>query len=144
MDTGGYFHALDELTNDNYRELLVRWHQFACWSPVLRQHGRKGAQTTPAGGSEYYLFGGNTTAAIMAAHQLRYRLLPFIYSVFALEISSVGSSTSTHSQRQRRDTHTGSTLQRALVMEFPSDLAVRQTADSFMFGSNFLVFPVLR
>ena len=25
MDTGGYFHALDELTDVNYRELLVRW-----------------------------------------------------------------------------------------------------------------------
>ena len=128
----------DELTNDNYRELLVRWHQFACWTPVLRQHGRKGAQTTPAGGAEYYIFGGNTTAAIKAAHQLRYRLLPFIYSIFATEVSSVGAGTAIQS------VGTSPTLQRALAMEFPSDLAVRQTADSFMFGSNFLVFPVLR
>jgi alpha-D-xyloside xylohydrolase len=82
MDTGGYFHALDELTNNDYRELLVRWHQFASFTPVLRQHGRKGAQTTPAGGSEYYLFGGKTTAAIKAAHQVRKR---HFSSVFILK-----------------------------------------------------------
>ena len=120
MDTGGYFHALDELTNEDYRELLVRWHQFASFSPVLRQHGRKGAQSTPAGGSEYYLFGGNTTSSIKAAHQLRYRMLPFIYSTFATEVAAGEQSI----------------LQRALVMEFPDDPAVRQTADAFMFGSS--------
>ena len=128
LRTQGYFHALDELTNSNYRELLVRWHQFACFTPVLRQHGRKGAQTTPAGGSEYYLFGGNTTLAIKAAHQLRYRLLPFIYSVFATDVAR-GAQT---------------ILQRALIYEFPKDSTVRQTADAFMFGSSFLVFPVLK
>lgn len=127
-DTGGYFHALDELSNTNYRELLVRWHQFSAFTPVLRQHGRKGAQTTPAGGSEYYLFGGNTTQAIKAAHQLRYRMLPYIYSVFATQVVRGAQSI----------------LQRALVMEFPDDQAVRQTADAFMFGSSFLVFPVLK
>ena len=55
-------------------------------------------------------------------------MLPYIYSVFATEVAS----------------EAGATLQRALVMEFPDDLAVRQTADSFMFGSSFLVFPVLK
>ena len=43
---------------------------------------------TPGGGSEYYLFGGNVTAAIKAAHQLRYRMLPFIYSTFATEVAA--------------------------------------------------------
>ncbi len=116
----------------------MRWHQFSCWTPVLRQHGRKGAQTTPAGGSEYYLFEGNTTAAIKAAHQLRYRLLPFIYSVFATEVSGRGAGAATQSIGR------SPTLQRALVMEFPSDPNVRHTADSFMFGPSFLVFPVLQ
>ena len=37
-----------------------------------------------------------------------------------------------------------SSLQRALVVEFPDDHAVRQVADSFMFGPSFLVFPVLK
>eukprot|EP01046_Picozoa_sp_COSAG06_P039671 COSAG06_NODE_4719_length_4010_cov_4.228842_2_plen_144_part_00 len=55
-------------------------------------------------------------------------MLPYIYSVFATEVAS----------------EAGAPLQRALVMMFPDDLAVRQTADSFMFGSSFLVFPVLK
>ena len=86
------------------------------------------------------MFGGNTTAAIKAAHQLRYRLLPFIYSIFATEVSSVIKGAGTAIQ----SVGTSPTLQRALVMEFPSDPAVRQTADSFLFGSSFLVFPVLQ
>ena len=49
MDTGGYFHATDELNNTEYRELFVRWHQFASFTPVLRQHGRKGGSVTPGG-----------------------------------------------------------------------------------------------
>ena len=137
MDTGGYFHATDELTNPEYRQLLVRWHQFAAWTPVLRQHGRMGAQTTPGGGHEYYLFGDsvsvggrkvvdNTTSYIKAAHMLRYRLLPSIYS-WMYQVHSAGS-----------------VLQRALVMDFPVDLNVRQEAESFMVMDKLIVFPILQ
>lgn len=127
MDTGGYFHATDELNNTEYRELFVRWHQFASFTPVLRQHGRKGGNITPGGGSEYYLFGGNVTAAIKAAHDLRYRLMPYIYSTFAIDVAS----------------EVGSSLQRALPFEFETDRNVRQTHDAFMFGRALLVFPIL-
>jgi alpha-D-xyloside xylohydrolase len=56
--------------------------------------------------------------------RLRYRLLPYIYSLAG-------------------DTwqHAG-TMMRGLVMDFPNDSAVRNIADEYMFGPAFLVAPV--
>jgi alpha-D-xyloside xylohydrolase len=55
---------------------------------------------------------------------LRYRLLPYIYTIAA-------------------DTyHRAGTIMRGLVMDFPNDAKVRNIADEYMFGPSFLVAPV--
>ena len=103
----------------------MRWHQFASWTPLLRQHGRCGAQVTKEGGHEYYLFGGNTTAFIKAAHMLRYRMLPYTYGLARLM----------HTE--------GGTIQRAMVLQHPQDKLARRAADQYYFGLSFLIAPVL-
>jgi alpha-D-xyloside xylohydrolase len=130
MQPTRYFHATDELTNPEltspeYRELSVRWHQFAAWTPLLRQHGRRGATDTPGGGHEYYRFGGDVTRWIAATHQLRHRLLPYMYSL-----------------AHQMHAH-GGTLLRGLVFDFPHDVAARRNARTFLFGRCFLIAPVL-
>jgi alpha-D-xyloside xylohydrolase len=105
---------------DDYRELLTRWFQFGSFTPIFRVHG-----SDARNGTEYWLYGPETTAACNASARLRYRLLPYIYSIAA--------AVSAH----------GATLQRGLVMDFPADVRARSLADEYMFGPALLVAPVL-
>ena len=68
-DTGGFGDDADS-------ELVTRWTQFSIFTPLLRNH---------AGGTrpqEPYSFCGDTAAYIKGAVQLRYALLPYLYSEF--------------------------------------------------------------
>jgi alpha-D-xyloside xylohydrolase len=105
-----------------YRELYVRWFQYAAWLPILRSHGTD----TPR---EIWRFGepGDATyQALASALRLRYRLLPYLYSL-------AGWTT-------QRDY----TMLRALPFDFRNDPATLDVADEFMLGPAFLVCPVYR
>ena len=105
-----------------YRELYVRWFQYAAWLPVFRSHGTD----TPR---EIWQFGqpGDTTyEALTSALRLRYRLLPYLYSLAGWT------------------THHDYTMLRALPFDFRNDPGVRDIADEFMLGPTFLVCPVYR
>ena len=105
---------------DEWRELNTRWFQYAAFCPLLRVHGE-------APNREMWEYGGDASpayAAQLKADRLRYRLLPYIYSL-------AGAVTGE-----------GGTIYRPLVMDFPEDRAVRSIADQFMFGPAFLVNPV--
>jgi len=103
-----------------YRELYLRWFQFGTFCPIFRSHGSGTAR-------EIYNFGGEhswTYAPLKKFDELRYRLLPYIYSL-AWQVTA-------------RDY----TLMRGLVMDFPGDTAVRTIGNEYMFGPAFLVTPV--
>ncbi len=105
-----------------YRELYLRWFQFAAWLPMLRPHGTD----TPR---EVWRFGepGDVVyEALVAALRLRYRLLPYIYSLAGWT------------------THHSYTMLRALAFDFREDQRVHDVADQFMFGPAFLVCPIHR
>jgi alpha-D-xyloside xylohydrolase len=105
-----------------YRELYVRWFQYEAWLPILRSHGTD----TPR---EIWRFGepGEATyEALASALRLRYRLLPYLYSLAGWT------------------THRDYTMLRALPFDFRSDPGVRDVADEFMLGPAFLVCPVYR
>ncbi len=102
-------------------ELNTRWFQLGTFLPLMRVHGQPPAR-------EIWEFGGDGSPAYVAMskfHRLRYRLLPYIYSV----ADAV--------------TRRGSTLLRALVMDFRSDALARTIGDEFMFGPALLVAPVM-
>jgi len=106
--------------NEEYRELFVRWFQFGAFCPVFRAHG----QTTER---EPWFFGGAQHAAyrtLLRFAELRYRLLPYIYSLAA------------------RVSFDHDTMMRALVMDFPEDAQARAVSDQFLFGPALLVSPV--
>lgn len=103
-----------------YRELYTRWFQYGAFLPMFRSHGTD----TPR---EVWRFGEEGEPfydAIRAALDLRYRLLPYIYSLAAQEVRE------------------GYTMMRMLAFDFRSDGNVRNLADQFMFGPAFLVCPV--
>jgi alpha-D-xyloside xylohydrolase len=120
MDTGGFFRPIDQYTSPDYHELLVRWFQFAAFTPLMRVHG--GHSNT-----ELWNYPSWTMAAIIkSAIRLRYRLLPYTYSGFLRVYSEQW------------------TMQRAMAFDFGADAECAQSADQFMYGSNFLVAPFLQ
>ncbi|CAG0937632.1 alpha-glucosidase [Thermoflexales bacterium] len=115
--SGDYDAGVDDL---GYRELYVRWFQFGAFLPMFRAHGTDTSR-------EIWRFGepGDLMYdALAKVLQLRYRLLPYIYS-------SAGWTT-----------HQAYTMLRALPFDFRHDPAVYDVADQFMFGPAFLVNPV--
>jgi alpha-D-xyloside xylohydrolase len=114
---GDYDAGVDDL---GYRELYARWIQNAAWLPMLRSHGTDTAREVWRFGEP----GDPTYDAIVAALNLRYRLLPYLYSLAGWT------------------THDDYTMLRSLPFDFRDDPAVYDVADEFMCGPAFLVCPV--
>jgi alpha-D-xyloside xylohydrolase len=119
-DIGGYhFHWMppDWSTPDN-RELFTRWFQFGTFSPIFRIHGK----------GERALFSDNwdakTKEILLKYDNLRYRLLPYIYSL------------------GWKVTIEGYTIMRSLAFDFRNDPEINSIPDQYMFGPAFLVNPV--
>jgi alpha-D-xyloside xylohydrolase len=127
MDCGGYtmenrFSARNQTPEnaEEWRELNARWFEFATFCPILRLHG----ELQPR---EPWTFGGDTSPAyqaILKFDQLRYRMLPYVYSVEATVAED------------------SSTMMRPLVMDFRGDKRAREIVNQYMFGPAFLVAPV--
>ena len=100
------------------RELFTRWFQFGTFSPIFRIHGK----------GERALFSDNwdadTKAILLKYDNLRYRLMPYIYSL------------------SWKVTNEGYTLMRSLAFDFRNDEGIRNIPDQYMFGPAFLVNPV--
>ena len=116
-DTGGFFHPRDQYKSEDYNELLTRWFQWSTFCPILRIHGYTTA-------TEIWNWLPATQTNLIAFDQLRYRMLPYNYSV-AWKITSESY-----------------TPMRALVMDFPKDKNTLAIGDEYMFGPAFLVSPV--
>ena len=123
QDTGGFFVNFGGgERNPAWRELYARWNQFGIFNPVYRIHGTSVDR-------EPYLFKEMDPAvygSLLRAAQLRYRLLPYLYSL------------------AWRSTHEGYTMMRGLAMDFPDQKPLRRVDDTYMFGPAFLVQPITR
>ena len=127
MDSGGFevparFSKVDASPADieEWRELNTRWFQFAAFVPLLRVHGRFPYR-------EMWEFGGESHPAyqsMLKFDRLRYRLLPYIYSL----AGSVNRESGT--------------IMRGLALDFATDNKARDIGDEFMFGPALLVSPV--
>jgi alpha-D-xyloside xylohydrolase len=110
-DIGGYFGTPTE-------ELFTRWFQFGAFCPTFRIHGQAPKE----------LYGGQWSAQgkanMLVVDQLRYRLMPYIYSLAWMVTSQ------------------GYTIMRPLVFDFQNDTMVYGIKDQFMFGPALLVNPV--
>jgi alpha-D-xyloside xylohydrolase len=122
-DIGGFFLSKfrKKLSDPEYRELYVRWLEFGTFCPMMRSHGADAPR-------EIYQFGKKGDKAYDAIEKyinLRYRLLPYIYST-SWEVTSRQSS-----------------IMRALMMDFATDKSALNINDEFMFGKSLLVSPVI-
>jgi alpha-D-xyloside xylohydrolase len=116
-DIGGFFRPEDQYTSGAYHELLIRWFQYGSFCPIFRVHGYKS-------NAELWNYGPQVEQIFRQYDELRYRLLPYIYSA-AWGVTKYGE-----------------TLLRALPLEFSSDPRTRGVSDQFMFGPALLINPV--
>ena len=100
-------------------ELYIRWFQFGAFCPLCRPHGDQTELREP------WQFGPECEAICRKYLELRYRLLPYIYSV-AHEACT-----------------TGVPMIRPLVLEFPGDPHVPNLKDQYLFGPEIMVAPIL-
>jgi alpha-D-xyloside xylohydrolase len=123
-DTGGFFGNRSagngDPTNPQYQELFSRWFQFSAFCPMFRVHGSYGLKP----GKEFYRFDEKTQGILRTYLDLRYRLLPYTYSV-AWQVTS-----------------NGSTFMRPLVMDFQNDKEVLGIGNQYLFGPSIMVTPV--
>ena len=107
---------IDWIVQDwQYLELLARWNQFAIFNPIYRWHVSSPVAKEPFRARErhpeYY-------ASFLAAAKLRYRLLPYIYSL-------------------ARDVHeTGRPFVRPAWIDFPSTPDVNDDQTSIVCGKT--------
>jgi alpha-D-xyloside xylohydrolase len=121
-DIGG-FSGVRNPSDPRYAEIFTRWFQFGSFCPMFRVHG-----SAPAGGTgpgkEFWRFDEATQKILRTYDELRYRLMPYTYSL-AWQVTSEGS-----------------TIMRPLVMDFPGDPDALNIGDQYLFGPSIMVSPV--
>ena len=108
--------------NPQFQELYVRWMQYGLFCPVFRSHGADAPR-------EIWQFGKKGEPvydAIEKQVRLRYRLIPYLYSI-AWQVTSNNDS-----------------YMRPLFADFAADKKVWNTTDEFMFGRNILACPIVK
>jgi alpha-D-xyloside xylohydrolase len=116
-DIGGF--TVADPNSPAYRELYARWFEFGAFCPIFRAHG-----TRTTNQNEIWSYGPEMQTILTRYDRLRYRLLPYIYSV------------------AWKTTSENYTPMRALVMDYRDDPLVWNISDQFLFGPSLLVSPV--
>ena len=107
--------------NPQFQELYVRWMQYGLFCPVFRSHGADAPR-------EIWQFGKKGEPvydAIEKMIRLRYRFIPYLYSIAWQATSSDNS------------------YLRPLFSDFAADKKVWNMTDEFMFGRSVLAAPIL-
>ena len=116
-DIGGF------ITHDNssprFHELMVRWYQYAVFTPVFRTHGNRP-------NNEAWTIGGDSYPHIRAAMLLRERLRPYIMD--QMKLASLK----------------GLPPMRPLFFDFSDDPDAAKVEDQFLFGPDLMVAPITK
>ncbi len=139
-DIGGFMYG--NVNDPAFVELLIRWFEFAVFTPVLRLHGDRDPHDIPpldkdpergyGGGylftgqpNEIWSYGKEAQSIMQEQIKLRESLKPYIFSVM------------------KEAAKNGSPAMRAMFYEFPDDSKCWELNDQYMFGSRYLIAPVL-
>jgi lysosomal alpha-glucosidase len=107
-------------TGDTTEELCIRWMQLGSFYPFMRNHNDdRSKDQDPA------VFSFEAQEIMKKALKMRYALLPYLYTLFY------------------RSAVYGETVVRPLFFEFTHDKFTHGIDQQFMFGSAFLITPVL-
>ncbi len=133
-DIGGFHGGVTE--DKNFRELLIRWFQFGTFCPVMRIHGsrlpftpivNKAGEVREKTGAdnEIWSFGEEAYPVLKKFIGIRERMRDYTRELM------------------RQAHEKGSPVMRTLFYEFPEDKDCWDVTDSYMFGPDILVAPVV-
>lgn len=133
-DIGGFFNG--NIHDEGFHELLIRWFQYGTFSPVFRLHGDRlphqepmgtsGGSMCPSGAdNEVWSFGEEVYEILQSYMWMRERMKPYITQVMA----------EAHEK--------GTPVMRPLFYEFPKDEQAWKVEDSYLFGPDLLIAPIL-
>ena len=137
-DIGGFM--TDDAADPDFRELLLRWFEFAVFTPILRMHGDRGPHDIPplsekewGGGclftgypNELWSYGDEAFDIMKRQLDLRLSLKHYIEKLM------------------QEASETGAPLLRTMFFEFPDDARCWELDDQYMFGNQYLVAPILQ
>jgi alpha-glucosidase len=112
VDIGGFYH-------NAFGELFARWMELGTFYPFMRSHTCEGSRA-----QEPWSFGATVEAVARAAIELRYRLLPYLYTLAHLA------------------ERTGAPPLRPLFYEFPDREDFHHIEDQVMLGPQLMIAPV--
>ena len=128
------FHSGDS-NSHHFKELMIRWFQFAVFSPILRMHGDRqphtqkigesgGGVRTSGGPNEIWSFGKEVEDILIRYTKIRENLKGYIETIF------------------EESTKYGYPIIRSLFFEFSEDEKAWEDTTNFMFGNSLLVAPI--
>ena len=135
-DIGGFIGG--DISDPAFRELLVRWFQWGAFCPVFRMHGERSPwhereqefinnvrQLTSGQDNELWSFGDDVYELLKPYLFIRERLRPYIR------------------QLMKEASETGAPVMRPLFYDFQQDAKCWNVEDSYMFGPDLLISPVM-
>ena len=123
-DIGGFYGG--DTSDPAFRELVVRWFQYAVFCPIFRLHGFRNSWDIKKGGdNEAWSFGEEAYTIISAQLFLRERLASYLRDAM------------------RRLHEEGIPPMRPLFFDFPEDETTYTVSDEYLFGPDLLVAPVV-
>lgn len=106
--------------SDTTEELMLRWVQIGCFSPLFRNHSAMGTRR-----QEPWQFGPLALEIYRKYVMLRYHWIPYLYDLFY--------------EHER----TGTPILRPLVFHYEKDPVAQTCNDQFLVGERILVAPVV-
>ncbi len=133
-DIGGFHSGNSQ--SPVFKELMIRWFQFAVFSPILRMHGDRqphtqkignsgGGVRTSGGPNEIWSFGEEVEGILTRFIHIRTRLKDYIRDVYNESATK------------------GLPIMRSLFIEFPDDPKSWEETTHYLFGSDLLIAPVV-
>lgn len=135
-DIGGFLGG--DISDEGFRELLVRWFAWGCFCPVFRMHGERSPwyereeefidgvrQLTSGQDNEVWSFGEDNYEILKKFLFIRENIRPYVRKIMD------------------EATNEGTPVMRPLFFDFSKDPNACEVEDEYMFGPELLVAPVM-
>lgn len=133
-DIGG-FHGGDP-NDEKFRELFVRWFQWATFCPVMRLHGDREPRQPQYGSS------GGATCRSGAANEV-WSYGEQVYNI-CVKYMNIREEIRDYTRKLMEEAHEkGTPVMRTMFYQFPKDRRCWELSDQYMYGERYLVAPVL-
>jgi len=133
-DIGGFFGGDTE--DENFRELLVRWFQWGVFCPVMRLHGDRMPHRLVYAPDGERLQDEGADNEIWSYGE---KVYPILENCLKLR-----ESLRDYTRETMREAHEeGKPVMRPMFYEFPADETCADLKDQYLYGSRYLVAPVL-